>query len=425
MNNQEEHLDVYPSRFEFYNDRNEKQIFEQGPQNIETQQRYAQIKNALAHNFLNGLFEEITTTDFSALDNHSKFLIHDLVEGITSEVGRTLVGVTVLQLAIKSIAPEQNIRLHKGGARRGSFSWENGISMRTFDSNYVTPFLREKDLLKVNKFGVFMTRSLAENYPYTKLYKADMKGPFKEWIVIVDAIENNEMNPKLSLKYLLKVLKEKSDNFQNMVLDALNNPLLMNETNLTVVKNKLQSFFNSTSYSARAFEVVIHSLYQALDDIGLLELELVPLSQMRSANKKHGNVGDIELKMNNIIVESWEAKYRKPYLRDELEELKDKIEFAPGIEIAGFIVDSEPDLRTDILSRVEEIETLENVKIPILSFNSWFSQQTDGLTESQKRELGKAWVKATIESFGQRRSNIAPIDEPCEVWFMDLVQNLL
>ena len=144
-----------------------------------------------------------------------------MVNGITSEVGRALVGVAFLQLTIKSIAPDQSIRLHKGTTRRGSFSWVDGISMRTIDSTYSTPFLREQGLLNVNKFGVFMTRSLAENYPYSKLYKAEMRGPFTEWIDIVDAIEDESMPAELGLYYLMALLKNKSDAFNSMADEAV------------------------------------------------------------------------------------------------------------------------------------------------------------------------------------------------------------
>ena len=143
------------------------------------------------------------------------------MKGITSEVGRALVGVAFLQLTIKSIAPEQSIRLHKGTTRRGSFSWVDGISMRTIDSTYSTPFLREQGLLNVNKFGVFMTRSLAENYPYSKLYKAEMRGPFTEWIDLVDAIEEERMPAKLGLYYLMAQLKNKSDDFNRMAEEVV------------------------------------------------------------------------------------------------------------------------------------------------------------------------------------------------------------
>lgn len=72
--------------------------------------------------------------------------------------------------------------------------------MRTIDSTYNTPFLREHGLLNLNKFGLFMTRSLAENYPYSSLYKAEMRGPFDDWILIVDAIENESMPAELGFE---------------------------------------------------------------------------------------------------------------------------------------------------------------------------------------------------------------------------------
>ena len=49
----------------------------------------------------------------------------------------------------------------------------------------------------------------------------------------------------------------------------------------------IKSFFNTTDYSARAFEVAMHGLFQAMDELNLLcGVDVVPLSQMRSANKK-------------------------------------------------------------------------------------------------------------------------------------------
>ena len=69
------------------------------------------------------------------------------------------------EVQLKTIVPKQSIRLHKGSTRKGSFSWVDGVPMRVLDNTYNTPFLREKGLLNINKDGVMMTRSLAENYP--------------------------------------------------------------------------------------------------------------------------------------------------------------------------------------------------------------------------------------------------------------------
>ena len=107
---------------------------------------------------------------------------------------------------ILNLASEQNIKLHKGSSNRASFSWVEGISMRSLDKNHVTPTLRKFDLLRLNQDGFMMTRSLAENYPYTSLYKANLRGARKEWMSIVEDLEEGASAPLETLKYLLSRL---------------------------------------------------------------------------------------------------------------------------------------------------------------------------------------------------------------------------
>lgn len=426
MNNEENrnteiHLDVYSDRSELHLEEH-VMVYMEGFQNAETQRRYELINSTLSDGFLDRKIEHLEDEDFEGLSDKNKALLRDLVEGITSEVGRALVGVAFLQLAIKAIVPEQSVRLHKGTTRRGSFSWVDGISMRTIDSSYITPFLRQYGLLNVNRYGVFMTRSLAENYPYSKLYKAEMRGPFNEWINIVDALEDNSMPANLGLSYLLALLKNRSDSFQDKADQAVALVAEHKGDTFEHIEEMLIRFFNETGYSARAFEVVMHGFMQALQELHLLgDYQLVPMSQMRSANKKHGNIGDIELIDGRIIVESWDAKYGKPYLRDELEELDDKILVSPGVKIAGFVVDRDPDRRNEIVNRVEEIASISGVDIKILSFEEWVKWQTGRLLPSQLNSVGYNWLLAVVESFGQKRTDIAPIDEPCEAWINDLI----
>ena len=209
----EKHLDVYVNRYELY-EGTKKTVFYQGFQSKKAQDRYKKIIEAFKDEYLDKKYLNLQSVDFSNLSDENRVLIQQMVDGITSEVGRALVGLTCLQLAIKSIAPTQSIRLHKGSTTRGRFSWVDGISMRTLDRYFNTPFLRRYGLLKVNRDGVFMTRSLAENYPYSMLYKAEMRGPFDQWIAIVDAIENGSMPSDLALSYLLVLLKNRSDAFK-------------------------------------------------------------------------------------------------------------------------------------------------------------------------------------------------------------------
>lgn len=413
------HLDVYEDRSELIEPNKETIIFREGVQCGKTQQRYSRIVDKLNGGYLESLFLSLSPSDFSLLSVENRRLVTDLVYGYTSEVGRALVGVAFLQMVIKCLEPDQCIRLHKGSLKTGSFSWVDGISMRTLDRNFTTPFLRKKGLLKLNRDGVFMTRSLAENYPYTKLYKAEMRGPFEEWIKIVDALENKTLPPREGVCFLLSLLKNKSDSFSelsNQVIDAAKH---INNLSFWVAEAILKNFFENTKYSARAFEVVLHCLMQAIIGANYSEFDLVPLSQMRSANKKHGNIGDIELKSGRIIIESWDAKYGKSYLRDELEELRDKILSNPGVKLAGFVTDKEVDKRADIIDRAEEISLETGVDIRLLSFDEWVDWQTSGLSVQQKNSIANHWLISVAESFGQKRRSMAPIDEPCDEWLKD------
>lgn len=420
----EDHLDVFANRYELHQD-NYVTIYHQGFQDEAAQGRYATITHALDNHYLDQKIKALNTIDFSELTEQNQNCLRALVEGITSEVGRALVGLTFLQLTIKSIAPTQSVRLHKGSTRQGSFSWVDGISMRTLDRNYNTPFLRKYGLLNVNRDGVFMTRSLAENYPYSKLYKAEMRGPFDEWIAIVDAIEDESMPAELGLCYLMSVLKNRSDAFNALADKTVALAYKTQFRSFDDAIGFMQDFFNSTAYSARAFEVVIHGFIQAMGECGFLDgLTLIPMSQMRSANKKHGNIGDIELRDGRVIVESWDAKYGKPYLRDELEELRDKILTAPGVRVAGFVCDSDVDRRDDVVRRSNEISDETGVDIYLLSFDEWIEWQTEQLRPTQKNQLADAWLIAVTESFAQRRLDIAPIDEPCDRWLKDLYELL-
>ena len=151
---------------------------------------------------------------------------------------------------------------------------------------------------------------------------------------------------------------------------------------------------------------------------------LVPLSQMRSANKKHGNIGDIEMVDGEIIVESWDAKYGKPYLLDELDELQDKIELSPGVKIAGFIVDKDASRKIEINEKIEYLMAFGGVSVFIFNFTDWVNYKIKDVPNSKLSAFGRKWITAVVESFARKRLDSAPIDEPCDVWLQDLISAL-
>jgi hypothetical protein len=191
---------------------------------------------------------------------------------------------------------------------------------------------------------------------------------------------------------------------------------------LAAARRLLAKFVDLSPHSARLFEVTLHSLFQVLEDHCALDGSLSPLSQMRTANKKHGNVGDIEVASRPgslHIIEAWDAKYGKPYLREELDELEDKLRDHPETKIVGFVVDGKPNLKTEVSDRLDEVERDNGVKVVITSFADWVSSQATRCSVKEAT-LAREWLIAFAESIAQKRRNRAPIDEPTDEWIRAL-----
>lgn len=422
------YLIVYGDRSILHDGMTEEEFLE-GKPDKQSKERLKKIKEVLGAGFLKNVIDSCMKPDVEIgnLKEQHKEIIGRLLN-FTSEIGRALVGLSILQLCIKCITPEQSIRLHKAG--RGDFSWQKGVPMRTLDKQFITPVLREYNLLKLNAFGFMMTRSLAENYPYSTVYKAAVRGARTEWLSIVDLLERKEIDPEAALRYTILQLVNRSSSFLKMVDETTSLSKIFLETKPTLkdITSFIKEFVDSSTYSARVFEVAIHSVYQVLNTHGLLSGELKPLSQMRSANKKHGNIGDVEVvsEQNEFaIIEAWDAKYGKPYLRDELEELTDKLASHHETELVGFVVNETPVQKGEILDRIEELEEMFDIEMKIIEFEAFVkyqSEKLDGVITTD--QFAQEWFLSFVESLCQKRRHIAPIDEPCDKWVEELNQAL-
>jgi hypothetical protein len=425
----EQHLTVYQDRSLLHQPGLDDQVFHEGPQSPQAKQRYTTIKAAFDNGFLENLITEIKGSPASqpTLEPDLLHLLEELVESVSSEKGRAIVALSLMQACIKAICPEQSIRLHKGDTRHGGdrFSWKEGLSMRSLDNNYVTPVLRKHDLIRLNADGFMMTRSLAENYPYSALYKAALRGGRSQWLSLTDLLETGKADAKAVLRTLVSLLLNRTAAFQELATAVV---ILAGEkatglNSIDQVVGFFRSFVDKSAYSARIFEIAMHALYQALEESKHLPNFLKPLSQMRSANKKHGNIGDIELvatRKSQSIVESWDAKYGKPYLRDELEELHEKLQSHQETKIAGFVVDTTPNLKDEIERRRKELEELHVVTIHILAFPDWVRFTLSRFNVPDPVQIARLWFLFFVESLCQKRREKAPIDEPCDLWVAEL-----
>lgn len=426
----EDHLRVFEDRSEYYTTSSPVLVFEEGIVSAGAKQRIKKIKDSFSGGFLERIIDEVSNGDTQPnlecvpLDTQKN--LRGLVEMVTSEVGRALIGLTIMQLCIKSIEPLQNIRLHKASASSSSFSWKEGISMRTLDKEYVTPILRKKRLVSLNADGFMMTRSLAENYPYSALYKAKLRGARTEWLSIVEQLESGAADPCESLKFFLSLLINAAEDFEKVAGLAVEtmHSNLSRLSNKSSVLNIIKHHTDTSEYSARLLEIAMHSLFQASVPAGCFgDITLKPLSQMRSANKKHGNIGDIELLENGEIIESWDAKYGKSYLREEIEEVVEKIPKHEQVSVVGFVTNTKIERPAELHKRIRELEDLYDIDFRICTFDDWVDHVYDRCAQSTmiaEDVLSSEWLRAYVETLAQRRRKDAPIDEPCLEWILSL-----
>ncbi len=136
----EHYLKIYKDKSVSVREDGTCEIFLEGSQSSEAARRAADINQKLnsgyLDNLISGLVDGTIPFDITAVPESLQQNLRDLVCSVTSEVGRALIGLSFLQLTIKTLAPEQCIRLHKGGKSANIFSWTEGISMRTIDNKY-------------------------------------------------------------------------------------------------------------------------------------------------------------------------------------------------------------------------------------------------------------------------------------------------
>ena len=428
------HLRVFEDHSEYHKKKGGIEVFTEGILTEDARRRVAGIKEAFESGFLEGIISGMEKGElevhYDNISHEARESIDGLVGSVTSEVGRALIGLSVMQLCIKAISPEQNIRLHKGGTGRNSFSWAEGVSMRTLDKNFVTPTLRRHDLLRLNADGFMMTRSLAENYPYTRLYKAQLRGARVEWLSLVEELQNGTTSPLESLKYMIAKLINAATYFTERATELMDTvrQMVAEVQDRHAVRSLMAKHSDSSSYAARLLEVSMHALMFSAVSTGVFgPVDIAPLSQMRSANKKHKNIGDIELLEDGEIIESWDAKYGKGYLREEIEEATEKLSSHNEIQRVGFVTTVPIERTKEIANRISEIRPIYGVDFELMHFDDWVDMIFDKCVEGDfttESDLAKNWIITYSKYLGQQMRNIAPIDEPCLDWVESLTKDL-
>jgi len=225
--------------------------------------------------------KETITSDLS--QNEKELL--DIVLNY-SEQAKAVLTVIITSITYKVLHPEQDVRNHQA-------SISGGYSGRTFDSKYITPFMKKYKFPSMAESG-WLTRALEQKVPYDKNYSGAIT-PKELKPVFLDILDNIESGADC-ISYLSYL-------FQGLIIKRNKQSIdLAKPTTLAInsILYLLDQHFNS-SYKAEGASrlpvLAIYAAYQCLvNEVKRFEnKELLPIESHTSSDKSSGRIGDIDI----------------------------------------------------------------------------------------------------------------------------------
>ena len=400
---------------------------------------YARIGNSICVNMVKAVAEEIVNQFFiegEVMDRETKFLEEKYNEaeqisklediGLTDiqikmvktvvdkeETFKGVFTVLLTSLVYKSLHPEQDVRRHQA-------NMVNGYSGRSFDTKYITPFMKQKRFLGAMKESGWLTRSLEQNIPYGldfpgKIQNKNIKAAFLN--ILNDVEENGADSEKYVIAMMAYSIKCKKDKTVILV-----NPI-EKETSLTIndIMESLRKhfYFQYKSRGASILPVVaLYSIYQCIiEELKRFNgMTLDKLASHNSCDRSSGETGDIVVRnaADNSIYEVVEVKFDIPVNAIMVEDAYKKISERPvqRYYLLSTVVPSEEERVAidEMICKIREehgCQIIVNGVFPTLKYYLRLLDNTDVFVEKYVKNLSDnteinfehkiAWNKVCVD----------------------------
>lgn len=218
--------------------------------------------------------------------------------------------VTITSLTYKCLHPQQDVRRHQL-----SLSGGGGYSGRTFDTKYVTPFLKSKQFLGAMKESGWLTRSLEQDHPFDLDFpgKINSKKVKNAFLQILNDIEENDADP---YQYLLGMFNLSIIEKRKKTVTIINPVESESKLNITQIIDYLRKHFYY-KYSTRGASILpviaFYSIYECLiNEMGRYNGKILePLASHTSSDRSSKATGDIVVRdeLTGSIYEVIEIKF--------------------------------------------------------------------------------------------------------------------
>lgn len=271
---------------------------------------------------------------------------------------KAVLGVTFTSLVYKIYEPTQDIRKHQEGMK-------SGYSGRTFDTKYVTPFLKRKFPHFAMAESAWLTRSLEQPRPFNLSFPGKIRNQVLKsaFLNILDRIEKDKnLAPKILVALMglmLELMKSDETLFENVeitrdisiarIIEALSQHIRYN-------------YGKGVVGTARLPVLAIYSVYNLImPNVGRYSGKmLMPLESHTSPDSRSKSLGDIDVRNEDgSPFESVEIKHNKPITADMVGIVYRKIQNTK-IDRYYILTTSEPNFE-DYDSVKREIEKYEKI----------------------------------------------------------------
>ena len=277
------------------------------------------------------LYQRAVQVDFEptqVLNEQQHIWLTSVVQ--TAETQKAVIAVIMTSLTKKNISPEQDIRYHK-------IELQNGYSGRSFDTAYITPFIRLKFPRLAMAESGWLTRSLEQVAPFT----LDFPGKIRSLAVktaflnILNDVEVNHADPQ---DYLLVLLYELDSGFRRAA--RLIEPTMSTESSVTIAQitaGLRDHFFHryTGAGASRLPVIAVYTAYQLLiSSPRYATMRLLPLKSHTTSDTRAHSVGDIEIvRKDGTFFEAVEIKHGKLITSAMIENAFDKIQ---GLKLSRY-----------------------------------------------------------------------------------------
>ena len=262
---------------------------------------YEQAQNKSLRSLLSGLSDES---------------VQDLrVIAENAETQKAVLGVTLTSLVYKVYEPKQDIRKHQEGMK-------DGYSGRTFDTKYVTPFLKSKFPHFAMAESAWLTRSLEQPRPFNlnfpgKIRNTVLKTAFLKTLDRVQTDKN--LAPKLLLALIGLMLEATAKDGALFTKVQVTSGTTIAKIIDALSLHIRYDYDKGVVGTARLPVLAIYSVYNLLmPDVKRYSGKfLMPLESHTSPDSRSKSLGDIDVNnADNSCFESVEIKHNKPITTD-------------------------------------------------------------------------------------------------------------